>query len=143
MTMSLTNIFGIAATALNAQTVRLNVTASNLANAGTTASSESTAFKGKRPVFEALLAQEQTNAGAGQLGGVKIARIVDDKTPAQRVYDPGHPEADANGFLYRSNVSEVGEMVEMMAAARSFQNNVEVFNTARDLMLRTLDTLKT
>ena len=53
-----------------------------------------------------------------------------------------HPDADANGFLYRSNVSEVGEMVEMMAAARSFQNNVEVFNTARDLMLRSLDTLK-
>jgi len=142
MTVSLTNIFGIAATALNAQTVRLNVTASNLANAGTTASSESAAFKGKRPVFEALLAQEQTNAGAQQVGGVKIARIVDDKTPAQRVYDPGHPDADANGFLYRSNVSEVGEMVEMMAASRSYQNNVEVVNTAKQLMMRTLDIIK-
>lgn len=140
--MSLARIFGIAGSALNAQTVRMNLSASNLANAGTTASTEQQAFHGKRAVFQALLDKEQANATAPFAGGVKVNSIVDLKTSPPRIYEPGHPDADANGFLYRSNVNEVGEMVEMMAAARSFQNNVEVVNTARELSLRTLDTIK-
>jgi len=140
--MSLAHIFGIAGTALNAQTVRINLSASNLANAGTTAPTEQEAFRGKRAVFQALLDKEKTNLGAPTVGGVKVSSVVDLKTAPPRIYEPGHPDADANGFLYKSNVSEVGEMVEMMAAARSFQNNVEVVNTARELSLRTLDTIK-
>ncbi len=141
--MSISNIFGIAGTALNAQLVRLNLTASNIANAGVVAPSEGEAFKAKQPVFQALLDKEKLNAGAQYIGGVKVHSIVDDKTPAPTIYDPSHPQADANGYIYKSNVNEVGEMINMMAAARSYQNNVEVVNTARELMLRTIDIAKT
>lgn len=140
--MSISNIFGIAGSALNAQQVRMNVTASNLANAGTTASSEGEAFKAKRVVFQALLEKEQSSSGTPNAGGVKIDKIIDDTSPASKIYEPSHPQADAKGYLYKANVNEVTEMVEMMDAARSFQNNVEVVNTARDLMVRTIDTIK-
>ena len=140
--MSITNIFGIAGTALNAQLVRMNLTASNIANAGVVAPSEAEAFKAKRPIFQALLEREKLNAGAQYLGGVKVRTIVDDKTPAPTIYDPTHPQADANGYVYKSNVNEVGEIVDMLAASRAYQNNVEVVNTARELMLRTLDIIK-
>jgi len=140
--MSLSRIFGVAGTALNSQLVRMNLTASNLANATTVASSPEQAFRAKRPVFQALVSEHQTNAGAQYQGGVKIAKIVDDKSALPRIYEPNHPQADAGGYVYKSNVNEVGEMVEMMAAARSYQNNVEVINTARELMLRTVDIIK-
>jgi len=140
--MSMDNIFGIAGTALNAQLTRMNATASNLANAGTVATSEKDAFRGKRPVFKALMDEQMTNAGASYVGGVKIDRMVEDNVPPRRVSDPKNPMADKDGYVYQSNVSEVTEMVEMMAAARSYQNNVEVINTARQLMMRTLDIAK-
>ena len=140
--MSLNNIFGIAGTALNAQMVRMNATASNMANAGTIASSEADAFKAKRPVFETLLNQQMTTQGAQFVGGVRVSGMVDDNTPNQKLHDPGNPKADKDGFVYVSNVNEVTEMVDMMGAARSYQNNVEVVNTARQLMMRTLDITK-
>ena len=137
--MAIDNIFGIAGTALNAQLTRMNLTASNLANAGTKSSTAEGAFHAKRPVFKALLDKEDTHAGAPFVGGVKIDKIVDIKEPIRKVYDPFDPQADSEGFVYTTNISEVVEMVEMMAAARSYQNNVEVVNTARELMMRTLD----
>ena len=140
--MSLNNIFGIAGTALNAQMVRLNSTASNMANAGTIASSETDAYKAKRPVFEALLNKEMTTQGAQFVGGVRVSGMVDDSAPNQKLHDPGNPKADKDGFVYLSNVNEVTEMVDMMGAARSYQNNVQVVNTARELMMRTLDITK-
>ena len=140
--MSFENIFGVAGTALNAQITRMNATASNLANAGAVAGSEKEAFRAKRAVFKTLMEEQQTHAGAAYVGGVKVDRIEDDKAPARRVSDPSNPLADKDGYVYKSNVSEVTEMVEMMAAARSYQNNVEVINTARQLMMRTLDITK-
>jgi flagellar basal-body rod protein FlgC len=136
------NIFGIAGTALNAQLTRMNATASNLANAGTVAGTEKDAFRAKRPVFKALVNEQMTNAGAAYVGGVKIDRMTEDTVPPRRVSDPKNPMADKDGYVYQSNVSEVTEMVEMMAAARSYQNNVEVINTVRQLMMRTLDIAK-
>jgi len=141
--MSIDHIIGVASTALNAQITRMNATASNLANAGTVASSADEAFRAKRPVFKALMNEEMTNAAAQYVGGVKVDRVIDDASPPRRVADPKNPLADAEGFVYQSNVSEVGEMVEMMAAARSYQNNIEVINTARQLMMRTLEVTKT
>jgi len=129
-------------TLANSQMIRMNATASNLANAGTVASSEQDAFRAKRPVFKALVDQEMTNSGFQHVGGVKVDRIVDDDTPVRKVYSPGNPLADKDGFVFSSNVSEVTEMVEMMAAARSYQNNVEVVNTAKELMMRTLEVIK-
>ena len=133
--MPLDNIFGIASTAMNAQLVRMNTTASNLANAGTVAESEAKAFKAKRPVFQALVDKEMTTAGANYVGGVKVTKIMDDTTVNPKVHDPGNPKADKDGFVYNSNVNEVTEMVEMMNASRSYQNNVEVVNTAKELLM--------
>jgi len=139
---SLDSVFGIAGTALNAQMGRMNTTASNLANATTVAGSEKDAFRAKRPVFKALLEEEMTHAGAPYLGGVKVDMVADDPTPIRSLHDPGNPMADANGYVYLSNVNEMQEMVEMMSASRSYQNNVEVVNTAKQLMMRTLDITK-
>jgi len=140
--MSVANIFGIAGSALNAQTVRMNLAASNLANASTSAGSAGEAYKAKRPVFQALMEQQHTTSGAPNLGRVKIDKIIDDKSSTPRVFEPNNPQADKDGYVYKSNVSEIAETVEMMAAARSYQNNIEVVNTARQLMLRTLDIIK-
>ena len=137
--MSIGNIFGIDGTALNAQLVRMNATASNLANAGTAAGTEAEAFKAKRTVFKALVDDNLTNAGAPYVGGVKIDRMQDDASPIKPISDPSHPLANAEGYIYPSNVNEVTEMVEMMASSRSYQNNVEVVNTAKQLMMRTLE----
>jgi flagellar basal-body rod protein FlgC len=140
--MAMDNIFGIAGTALNAQLTRMNATASNLANAGTVAGTEQEAYRGKRAVFKALVDEQMTHKGAPYVGGVKVDRMADDTASPRRVSDPNNPLADEQGYVYQSNVSEVTEMVEMMAAARSYQNNVEVINTARQLMMRTLDITK-
>lgn len=136
------NIFGIAGTALNAQVIRMNTTASNIANAGTVSPTEEEAFRAKRPVFRALVEDADLNAGFKALGGVKVKEVVDDTSPVRKVHDPGNPEANEDGYVFLSNVNEVTEMVEMMAASRSFQNNVEVVTTARQLMMRTLDITK-
>ncbi len=137
--MPLDNIFGVAGTALNAQLTRMNATASNLANASSVSSTEAGAFRAKRTVFKALVDDAMTHAGAPYVGGVKVDHVKDDAAPIRRISDPTNPLADAQGYVYQSNVSEVTEMVEMMAAGRSYQNNVEVINTARQLMMRTLD----
>jgi flagellar basal-body rod protein FlgC len=141
--MSLDNIFGIGGSALNAQTVRMNAVASNLANASTVASTEAEAFRGKRAVFKAIL-NDQINGNShdNNKGGVKVTEITDDPAPIKRMHEPSNPQADKDGYVYLSNVNEMTEMVEMMAANRSYQNNVEVINTARQLMMRTLDIIK-
>lgn len=138
----LKNIFEIAGTALTAQTIRMNTTASNLANAGSVSPTEEEAYRAKRPVFRALVDQADLNAGFNVLGGVKVKSVVDSTEPVRKVHDPGNPEAGEGGFIFLSNVNEVTEMVEMVAASRSFQNNVEVVTTARQLMMRTLDITK-
>lgn len=144
--MAMDQIFGIAGSALNAQTVRMNAIASNLANAGTVAGSDQDAYRAKRTAFKAIMEQvgakdpATISGGVGNYeGGVKVSEIKDDPTPVRRVLDPGNPLADKEGYIYTSNVNEMGEMVDMMAASRSYQNNVEVINTARQLMMRTLE----
>jgi len=137
--MALDQIFGIAGSALNAQSVRMNLTASNLANAGTVSSTEQDAYRGKRAIFKTILEQQNSGQQVAYQGGVSIEKVQDDPTPVRRVMDPGNPIADKEGYVYTSNVNEMGEMVDMMAASRSYQNNVEVINTARQLMMRTLE----
>ncbi len=140
------NIFGIAGTALNAQLTRMNATASNLANAGTVATTAEEAFRAKRPMFktivEDMLNKADTHNGQDIKGGVRIDKLVDDPAPVRRQFDPNNPVADKDGYVYQSNVNEVSEMVEMMASARSYQNNVETVNTAKHLMMRTLDMMR-
>ena len=140
--MQLDNVFGIAGTALNAQAIRMNTTASNLANANSVSGSEEEAYRGKRPVFKALMEEQMTHGGAQFVGGVKVDRIVNDPSPIRKTWEPGNPLADKEGYVFHSNVNEMSEMVDMMAASRSYQNNVEVVNTARQLMMRTLEITK-
>lgn len=130
--MSLTRIFDIAGSAMSAQTTRLNTTASNLANAETVAGSAEEAYKARHPVFRAHF-QDALSAGVNTVG------VTESQAPAAMRYDPGHPLADAQGYVYGSNVDVVEETVNMMSASRSYQTNVQVLNTSKELMLRTLN----
>ena len=140
--MAIDKIFNIAGSGMNAQMVRLNATASNLANAGVFAGSEAEAYRAKRPVFETLVNSNLKGYSKDFLGGVKVANIIDDKGDIKQIHDPSNILADENGFAYGSSVSEVSEMVEMMAAARSYENNAKVMSTAKQLLLRTLEISK-
>lgn len=126
--------FNISGSAISAQSARLNATASNLANVETLSSSEASAYRARQPVFQALL-RDQVNPGEV---GVQMLGIVESQKAVQRRYDPGHALADAEGFVYGSNVNPVEEMANMLSASRAYQNNVEVLNTSRDLLLRVL-----
>ncbi len=129
--MSLLNVFAISGTAVSAQSQRLNVVASNLANAESVAGPDGQAYKARQVVF-----QSQPTAEGG--AGVRVVSVIEDEAPARRVHSPGHPMADADGYLTQSNVNVVEEMVNMISASRSYQNNVEVMNTARQLLQKTL-----
>jgi flagellar basal-body rod protein FlgC len=134
--MSLARIFDVAGSAVSAQSQRLNVVASNLANADTVAGPDGSPYKARQVVFQTLLlgapGQRDVNAG------VRVSTITESDAVARRVHDPKHPGADAEGYVTYSNVSPVEEMVNMISASRSYQNNVEVMNTARNLLLKTL-----
>ncbi|HLL12931.1 MAG TPA: flagellar basal body rod protein FlgC [Rubrivivax sp.] len=134
--MSMFRIFDIAGSAVSAQSQRLNVVASNLANADTVAGPDGSAYKARQVVFQTTLLG---HAGSGDTtAGVRVSTITEDQTPGRRVHDPKHPSADAEGYVTFSNVSPVEEMVNMISASRSYQNNIEVMNTARTLLLKTL-----
>ena len=141
--MSMDKIFGVAGSALAAQLVRMNTTASNLANAGNTAPTEEEAFKAKRVVFRTLINDEEVGDQTRYAGSIEVVNVFDDPMPPPKSYDPGNPSADADGYVYQRNVNEVSEMVEMTAAARSYRNNIEVINTAKQMMMRTLEVMKT
>jgi flagellar basal-body rod protein FlgC len=130
--MSLLNVFEIAGSAMTAQSQRLNVVASNLANADSVTSSNGQVYRAKHILF-----REQALSGTTG-SGVQVVGVAEDSSPGRQVYDPKHPLADARGYVAMPNVSPVEEMVNMIGAARSYQNNVEVLNTAKTLMLKTL-----
>jgi flagellar basal-body rod protein FlgC len=140
--MSIDRIMNIAGSGMNAQLVRMNTTASNLANASVLAPSEEQAFRGKRAVFQTILENTVNSNATEGVGGVRVTQISDDIRPLRQMYNPGHPKASAEGYVWGSNVNEVEEMVDMMDASRSYQNNVEVVKTVKELMLRTLEISK-
>src|SRR5512134_3285948 len=130
--MTMLKIFDVSGSAASAQSQRLNTVASNLANADTVAGPDGQAYRARQVVFQTMLMGE---AGAA---GVRVADVVEDATPGKRVHDPKHPAADAQGYVTYSNVNPVEEMVNMISASRSYQNNIEVMNTAKNLLLKTL-----
>jgi flagellar basal-body rod protein FlgC len=138
--MGLFRIFDIASSSMSAQSVRLNTTASNLANANTVAASAETAYRSRQPVFQTVMAGMAPGADSldPASAGVRVAGVVEASAPPPRVYQPGHPSADADGYVYMSNVNVVDEMVNMITASRSYENSVEVMNTSKELLLRTL-----
>ena len=136
--MSLFRIFDVAGSAMSAQSVRLNTTASNLANADSVSSSVDETYRARRPVFAAMLQE----AGSGQPGnesvGVQVQGIVESDAPLLKEYNPNHPMADQDGFIYKPNVNPVEEMADMISASRSYQTNVQVADTAKQMLLQTL-----
>lgn len=134
--MSLFNIFDVAGSGMSAQSQRLNVVASNLANADSTTSASGQPYKAKQVVFSAV---PVAGASAGQAAtGVKVEQVVEDASPAKMVYDPKNPLADEKGYVAMPNVNVVEEMVNMISASRSYQTNVETMNAAKTLLLKTL-----
>lgn len=130
--MSLFNIFKVAGSALSAQTQRLNAVASNLANADSAASATGEAYRAKHVVFQA---QQVAADGAT---GVRVSQVVEDASPPRLVYDPKHPAANEQGYVAMPNVNVVEQMVDMISASRSYQNNVETLNAAKTLAQKTL-----
>lgn len=134
--MTAFKIFDIAGSAMNAQTVRLNLVASNLANADSVSSSIGQTYRSRQPVFATELqnAMDQSSPAAG----VRVAGVVESNAPNQMEYAPDHPLANEEGYIFKSNVNTVEEMANMMSASRSYQTSMEVANTAKQLFLQTL-----
>lgn len=130
--MSMFSIFDISASAMAAQGQRMNVTASNLANADSVAGPDGQAYRAKHVMFQSL---QQKDSG---IGGVQVRGLVEDSSPLRQEYRPQHPLADEAGYVSLPNVEPVNEMVDMIAASRSYQANVEVLNTSKQLLLKTL-----
>lgn len=135
--MSLLRVFDIAGSALAAQSVRLNVTASNMANADSVSSSIDQTYRARQPVFAAVL-DEFRFADEPLPGGVRVAGVVESDAPLQRRYAPEHPAADAEGYIFMPNVSVVEEMANMISASRSYQGNVDVMNASKQMLMKTL-----
>jgi flagellar basal-body rod protein FlgC len=130
--MSLFNIFNVAGSAMSAQSQRLNVVSSNIANADSATSADGKTYRAKQVIFSAVPSTDTTATG------VKVQQVVEDASPLKMVYDPKHPQADANGYVAMPNVNVVEEMVNMISASRSYQTNAETMNTAKTMLLKTL-----
>jgi flagellar basal-body rod protein FlgC len=134
--MSSLKIFDIAGSGMNAQSMRLNLVASNISNANSVSSSTDQVYKSRQPVFSAELQGVMNKMDSASK--VKVLGVVESQAPPIMEYAPNHPMADKSGYIYKSNVNTVEEMANMMSASRSYQNNVEVLNTAKQLIMQTL-----
>ncbi|WP_438971695.1 flagellar basal body rod protein FlgC [Methylophaga sp.] len=129
------SIFDIAGSGMSAQSLRLNTTASNLANADSVSSSVDQVYRARQPVFATVLNEMQQGY---QKGSVQVQGIVESQAPVRSEYNPSHPLANEDGYVFHSNVDPMTEMANMMSASRSYQNNVEIADTSKQLLLRTL-----
>ncbi|RBH50824.1 flagellar basal body rod protein FlgC [Pseudomonas sp. MWU13-2860] len=132
--MSLSHVFSIAGSAMSAQSMRLSLVASNIANAESSTSSTGEPYKGRHAVFTAT----PVTAAQPQVAGVRVTAVVEDQTPPRLKYDPGNPLADQRGYVTLPNVNPVEEMADLIAASRAYQNNVEIMNTAKTLQQKVL-----
>ena len=131
--MSLFNVFELSGSALSAQSIRLNTVATNMANAQVVSSSAEGAYRARRPVFTTLLDEAGENTAK-----VHVSGYVEDPSPARQEFNPSHPMADNDGYIYMPNVNPIEEMAEMMETSKSYRASVEVMNTSKQLLLRTL-----
>ena len=132
--MSFFNILDISGTGMHAQTVRLNTIASNMANVDSISSNADETYRSKQPVFQTILDQKTGEPK----GGVRIKEVVESPAPLKMEYQPNHPMANEDGYIFRPNVNVVEEMANMMSASKSYETNVEVLNTSKQLLLRTI-----
>ncbi|MGN6237864.1 flagellar basal body rod protein FlgC [Dyella sp.] len=137
--MSMFKIFDTAGSGMAAQSLRLNTVASNLANADSVSSTQQGAYRAKEPLFAAVKQRVEGAMDDAGTVGVKVDGVTESQAAIPSRYEPGNPMADANGYVYGSNVNPVDELVNMISASRSYQNNVEVMNTTKQLMVKTLD----
>ncbi|MDH5218876.1 MAG: flagellar basal body rod protein FlgC [Gammaproteobacteria bacterium] len=133
--MSLLGIFDVSGSAMSAQSVRLNITSSNLANAETVSSSTEKTYRARQPVFAAALSEMRDD---GSLVGVRVKGILESKAELRMRYEPQHPLANEEGYIFLPNVNVVEEMANMISASRSYQSNVETMNTSKQLLMATL-----
>ena len=133
--MSLFKVFDISSSGMTAQSLRLNITASNLANADAVSSSEGRTYRAREPVFAALYDRQRHGVAST---GVKLDAVVESQAPLQREYRPDHPMANEEGYIFKPNVDVIEQMANMISASRSYQSNVEVFNTSKRMLMRTL-----
>ena len=134
--MSSFKVFDIAGSALSAQSVRMNTVASNLANANTVSGDKDKVYKPRYPVFQSVAPEDLRPDQGG--AAVKVSEVIEsDKAPLAR-YEPGHPLADAGGYVYQPDINAVEQMVDMISASRSYQNNIEVMNASKEMLLATL-----
>jgi flagellar basal-body rod protein FlgC len=136
--MSSFKIFDIAGSGMAAQSVRLNTVASNLANAESVSGDPKLAYRARHPVFEAVRANVVAGQGKDVGAAVRVKDVVESDAAPEARYEPGNTLANAEGFIYAPNVNVVEEMVDMISASRAYQNNVEVMNTSKELLLATL-----
>ena len=136
--MSLFNVFNISGSAMNAETIRLNTTASNLANAESVNGDASKVYRARHPVFAAMMDSDAGLEDQDASTGVRVLGVMESTTPPLKTYQPDHPLADKDGFVYTSNVNSIEEMTNMISANRSFSTNVLAINTARDLLLKVI-----
>ncbi len=139
--MSFSHVFDIASTGMSAQSVRLNVIASNLSNKDSIASDSGKTYRAKEPIFEAIMNDKMDGMGEGLTGGVKIASIEENQSPLRRELRPGHPLADEDGYVTLPNVDPIQEMANMISASRSYQDNVQIFQTAKTMYMRTINSM--
>jgi flagellar basal-body rod protein FlgC len=134
--MSSFKVFDIAGSAMSAQSVRLNTVASNLANANTVSGDKDKVYRARYPVFQAVTEESIRPGDAG--AAVRVSEVIEsEKAPLAR-YEPGNPLADANGYVYAPDINAVEQMVDMISASRSYQNNIEVMNASKEMLLATL-----
>jgi flagellar basal-body rod protein FlgC len=136
--MSLFNVFDISASAMSAQSIRLNTTSSNLSNANSVSSSVNETYRARQPVFAAELNRATSNINDSASVGVKVLGIVESDKPLQIEYSPNHPMADDKGYIYKPNVNVVEEMANMISASRSYQTNIQIADSAKKMLSRTL-----
>ena len=135
--MSLYNIFDIAGSGMSAQTTRLNLVASNLANADTVSSSTTKTYRSRQPIFATVL-HDAMGSNRAVSKGVRVLGVVESQAPLRKEYAPQHPMANDDGYIYKPNVNVIEEMANMMSASQSYKNNVEMLNTAKQLLQQTL-----
>lgn len=133
--MSLFNVFDVAGTGMHAQSIRLNTTSSNLANANSASSSTDQTYRARHPVFSQIMDSFDADSPTT---GVRVMGIIESQAPLKSEYSPGHPLANEDGFVFMPNVNVVEEMANMISASRSYQTNVEVMNTTKEMLMRTL-----
>jgi flagellar basal-body rod protein FlgC len=137
--MSLFNVFNVSGSALNAETVRLNTTASNMANAESVNGDPSKVYRARHPVFQTMMDDSALDSDSeDSSAGVRVLGVIESTTPPIERYEPNNPQANKDGYIYMSNVNSIEEMTNMISANRAFATNIDAINTARDLLLKTI-----